>query len=168
MAKFLSWISGRVAEVQPVTTSAGAGDATKMVQLDANGLLDQSLMPSGLTPDQQTALANGTITAKDLVYMEAAGTITRATAAAGTPQQCMGWAVASATTGNPVTMQLEGRITGLTGLTTGSRYYLSDVTPGGLLISPGPVGSGKLAQYIGTALSTTVLNFEPDDGVLLV
>lgn len=168
MAKFLSWISGRVAEVQPITTSAGAGDATKMIQTDANGLIDPSLMPSGIAPDQQTANANGTITAKDLVYMEAAGTIARATAAAGTPQQAMGWAQTSVTTGQPVTMQLEGRITGLAGLTTGSRYYLSDVTPGGLLIAPGPVGSGKLAQYIGTALSTTVLNFEPDDGVLLV
>lgn len=168
MAKFLAWVTGRVAEVQPVTTSAGAGDATKMAQLDANGKWDSSLMPSGITPDQKTANANGTITAKDLVYMEAAGTIARATAASGTPQQCMGWATTSVTTGNPVTMQLEGIVSGLTGLTAGSRYFLSDVTPGGLLISPGPVGSGKLAQYIGTALSTTELNFEPDDGVLLV
>lgn len=167
MAKFLSWISGRVQEQVPITTSAGAGDAAKMVQTNGSGVFDASLMPPGIAADQVTANANGTITAKDLVYMEAAGTIARATAAAGTPKQAMGWAQASATTGNPVTMQLEGMMTGLSGLTAGSRYFLSDVTPGGLLIDPGPVGSGKLAQYIGTALTTTSLNFEPDDGVLL-
>lgn len=167
MAKFLAWITGRLTEVQPITTSAGAGDASKMIQTDSNGLLDASLMPSGITADQITANANGTISAKDLVYMEAAGTIARASGAAA-GNQAMGWATSSVTTGQPVTMQLEGKISGLTGLTAGSRYYLSDVTPGGLLIAPGPSGSGKLAQYVGSALSTTVLNFEPDDAVLLV
>lgn len=166
MAKFLSWIGGRSTEVQPITTSAGAGDASKMIQTDANGLIDPSLMPTGIVADQVTANANGTITARDLVYLEAAGTIARASAAAA-GNQCIGWATSSVTTGQPVTMQLEGKITGLTGLTVGSRYYLSDVTPGGLLVSPGPSGAGKLGQFVGTALSATVLNFEPDDAVLL-
>lgn len=166
MAKFLSLLTGRVSEVQPVTTSAGAADATKMIQLDANGLLDASLMPSGIVADQDTANANGTISARDLVYKEAAGTIARASAAAA-GNQAMGWATSSVTTGQPVVMQLEGKITGLTGLTAGARYYLSDSTPGGLTATP-VTGSGKLSQYVGSALSTTVLNFEPDDAILLV
>lgn len=167
MAKFLAWVSGRTTEVQPVTTSAGVGDASKMIQLDANGLLDASLMPSGIVPDQITANANGSITARDLVYVEAAGTIARASAAAA-GNEAIGWATSSVTTGQPVTVQLEGKIVGLSGLTAGSRYFLSDVTPGGLLVSPGPTGAGKLAQYVGTAMSSTVLTFEPDTAVLLV
>lgn len=166
MAKFLAWISGRMTEVQPITTSAGAGDASKMIQTDGSGLIDPSLMPSGIVADQKTANANGSITAKDLVYIETAGTIARASAAAA-GNQAMGWATSSVTTGQPVTMQLEGRITGLSGLTAGARYFLSDVTPGGLMIAPGPTGSGKLAQYVGTALSTTELDFEKSDAVVL-
>lgn len=167
MAKYLerNVASGRVAEVQPVVTSAGAGDASKIPQLDANGLLDPSLMPSGIVADQFTANSNGTITSKDLVYLEAAGTIARASAAAA-GNAAMGWATSGVGTGVPVTMQLEGKITGMSGLTAGSRYYLSE-TPGAITATP-VAGSGKLHQYVGTALSTTVLNFEPDDSILLV
>lgn len=162
MAKFLSLLTGRVSEVQPIVTSAGAGDASKMIQLDSNGLLDASLMPSGITPDQKAGTSNGSITAKDLCYVETAGTIARATAAAGTPKECIGWALTSVATGQPITIQLEGKISGLSGLTPGARYYLSDVTPGGFIIAPGPSGAGKILQFIGTAVSATELNFEPD------
>lgn len=168
MAKFLSLLTGRVSEVQPITASAGAGDASKMIQTDSNGLIDPSLMPSGITPDQKAGTSNGTITAKDLCFVEAAGTIARATAAAGTPNQCIGYALTSVATGQPITIQLEGKLNGLSGLTPGSRYYLSDVTPGGLLIAPGPVGAGKISQFVGTALSATELNFEPDDAIALL
>lgn len=164
MAKFLSWISGRQTEVQPITTSAGAADASKMIQTDSNGTLDPSLMPSGITPDQKSGTSNGTITAKDLVYVETAGTIARASAAAA-GNQAMGWATTSVATGQPIIMQLEGKITGLSALTPGARYFLS-TTPGGI-VTPCPTGTGVLAQYVGTALSATELNFEPDDAVLL-
>lgn len=167
MAKFLSWVTGRVTEVQPVASSAGAGDAGKMIQLDSNGLLDSSLMPSGIGADQKSGTSNGTITIRDLCYVETAGTIARASAAAA-GNQCIGWATSSVATANPVIIQLEGKISGLSGLTPGARYFLSDVTPGGLLIAPGPTGAGKLAQYVGTAVSATELDFEPDDAILLV
>lgn len=168
MAKYFDWITGKATLVLPVTTSAGAGDATKMAQLDSNGKWDQSLMPAGLTPDQKTANANGAISARDLCYVEAAGTIARASAASG-GFESIGWATAAALSGAPVTIQMEGIIAGLSGLTPGSAYYLSDVTPGALMIAPGPTTSltGKLGQFIGTALSATELTFEPERAVVL-
>lgn len=160
--------SGKVTEVQPVTTSAGAGDATKLVQLDSNGLLDASVMPSGIVADQFAGTSNGTITANDLCYVETAGTIARASAAApATAPGQLGWARSSVATGQPITIMLEGRILGLSGLTPGARYYLSDSVPGGLTATP-VTGSGKVHQYVGSALSATVLNFEPDDPITLV
>lgn len=168
MAKFLALLTGRVSEVQPIVTSAGAGDASKMIQTDSNGLIDPSLMPSGITPDQKSGTSNGSITAKDLCFVETAGTIARATAAAGTPQPTIGYALTSVATGQPIVIQLEGKISGLTGLTPGARYFLSDVTPGGLLIAPGPTGAGKISQFVGTALSATELNFEPDQAIDLL
>jgi hypothetical protein len=48
----------------------------------------------------------------------------------------------------------------------GARYYLS-TTPGTITATP-VTGSGRVDQYVGTALAATELNFEPDDGVTLV
>lgn len=161
MAKYFDW-AGKWLQVIPISVSTGAPDASKMVQTDANGKWDQSLMPTGIAPDQKTANANGAISARDLIYMEAAGTWARATAAAGTPKEATAWATSSVLTGAALVGQDEGIIPGFSGLTPGAAYFLSDTTPGGILIDPGPVGSGKIAQYVGTALSATELNFEPD------
>lgn len=51
----------------------------------------------------------------------------------------------------------DGRIQGLTGLTVGSRYYLSTV-PGSITTTP-PTAAGNLQQSIGIAISTTDLRF---------
>lgn len=162
MTKFMDFISGKWTQVVPITTSAGVADASKMAQTGADGKFDLTLMSNGVAPDQKTANANGAISARDICYVETAGTIARATAAAGTPKEGTGWATASALTGAPVTIQDEGIIPGFTGLTPGAAYFLSDVTPGGILIDPGPTGAGKIAQFLGYAYSATELNFEPD------
>lgn len=161
MAKYFDW-AGKWLQVIPITVSTGAPDASKMAQTDSNGKWDLSLMPTGIAPDQKTANSNGAIATRDLCYVETAGTIARATAASGTPKEATGWATSSVSTGQPVTIQSEGIIPGFSGLTPGAAYFLSDVTPGGILIDPGPVGSGKIAQFIGYAESATEINFEPD------
>lgn len=167
--KYLAWLSGRRSEVTALQTSAGAGDADKIVATGPGGTLDPSLMPPGIVPDQFAGTSNGAITIRDLCSVDlTTGLISRASAAAG-GKQCDGWAQSSVATGQPITIQLEGKLTGLSGLTPGARYFLSDSTPGSYMIAPGPVTTtaGKLAQYIGTAMSATVLNFEPEDSTVL-
>lgn len=163
--KFISIVGSGQTEIAGLVTSAGVGSAGRIPALDANGLLDPSVMPSGLTPDQKSGTSNGTITAKDMCYVETAGTITRASAASGTPHEAIGYALTSVATGQPITIQLEGKISGLTGLTPGAQYFLSNTTPGGVTATP-PSATGELWQPIGNALSATEMNFEPDKGVL--
>lgn len=163
--KFISIVGSGQNEVAGLVTSVGVGSAGRIPALDANGLLDPSMMPSGITPDQKAGTSNGTITAKDMCFVEAAGTIARATAAAGTPKEAIGWALTSVATGQPITIQLEGKISGLAGLTPGSTYFLSNTTPGGITLTA-PSATGELWQPVGTAVSATELNFEPDKGVL--
>lgn len=161
--KYISIVGDHEQEVLPAVVSAGAPDANKIVALDSTGHLDASVLPSGITPDQKAGTSNGTITAKDICYIETAGTITRASAAAGTPHAGLGWALTSVATGQPIVIQLQGIIAGLSALTPGARYFLSNVTPGGIIIgSSAPAATGELWQYIGTALSATELQFEPD------
>lgn len=48
MAKYIQDTSGKLIEVQPITTSAGVGDANKIAQTDSTGRWDISLMPVGI------------------------------------------------------------------------------------------------------------------------
>lgn len=54
-------------------------------------------------------------------------------------------------------------ISGLSGLTPGSRYYLS--TTGGGITDTAPSGSGNLVQEVGVAVSATQLFFSPKTGI---
>lgn len=159
--------TGFMTEAQPITTSAGAGDASKLAQTDATGRWDQSLMPVGVVPDVYVSTASGALSAGDLVYETAGGLIARASAAAaGNP--AIGFVLAASAPAAAATMFFSGRDTAVSGLTVGSRYYLSDSTPGGLTLTP-VTGSTKLHQFVGVAITTTSLIFDrSQDAVVLV
>lgn len=57
------------------------------------------------------------------------------------------------------------KLTGLSSLTAGARYYLD--TTGGAITATAPSGSGNLVQEVGVALSTTELLFNPKPGITL-
>lgn len=157
--------SGKFTETQPVTTSAGSGDAGKLIQLDGSGKLDASAMPPGFGVSTYVANASGAISAGDAVYVNASSLIARASAAvSGNP--AIGFVLLGATNGTPATMYRSGDNTAVTGLTPGARYYLSDSTPGAITATP-VTGADKLSQYVGTALSATALAWNPDDATML-
>lgn len=159
--------SGQASEAQPITTSAGAGDANKIAQTDSAGRFDQSLMPVGVTPDVVVSTASGALSGGDLVYVTSGGLISRASAAVA-GNMAIGFVLVASLTGAAATAFFSGRNTAVTGLTVGARYYLSDTTPGAITSTP-VTGSGKLHQYVGTAVSATSLAFDRiSDAVLLV
>lgn len=167
MAKYLNIGStGLPTEVQAISTSAGAGDANKIVETDASGKLTLSLMPTGIGPDTVTANAAENLSAGNLVYIGAAGTVFKADANS-VDKAAIGFVLASVTSGQPALVYFEGTITGLTGLTAGTRYFLSDTTTGGVVPAGSiPTGAGDIVQLIGTALSATSLTFEPQTPIL--
>lgn len=75
-----------------------------------------------------------------------------------------GFALESGTIGEEVRVKYAGVNNVLSGLTPGSRYYLST---NGAVISTPPTGTGKVVQFIGKAVSATELVFTPNDGVIL-
>lgn len=165
MAKYIGLSSGQLAETVGLVTSAGAGDASKIPQTDSSGRLDLSLMPVGIGADTFTANASGALSAGDACYITSGSLIARASAAvAGNPT--IGFVLAASLTGATATIYFEGRNTAVTALTAGARYYLSDTTPGAVTATP-VAGTGKLSQYVGSAVTATSLNWEPDDAILL-
>jgi hypothetical protein len=152
--------SGQVQEAPPISVSVGAADAGLIPVLNASGYLDSSFLPPGIVPDTYNANASGSISVGDMVYVTSGGLIARASAAvAGNP--AMGYSLTAVTTGNPAVMYCDGRNTGVSGLTIGARYYLSAATPGAITATPvSAAGAGSLHQYVGTAISATVLDFD--------
>lgn len=76
-------------------------------------------------------------------------------------KECFGYCTAGASTGNPVTvLSAPGSvITGLSGLTTGARYYLGGT---GAVTSTVPTTTGNVIQYIGLATTVSTLLFLND------
>ena len=167
-SKLLQLISGRIQQVAAIVTSAGASDDGKIPALDANGRLDNSMMPVGIGADTKSVVASENLAAGDKVNLwDDAGTLkARKADAATSGKEADGFVLSAVTSGASATVYFEGTNTQLTGLTLGARYYLSASVPGGITATP-PSGSGNVVQYIGRAISATEISFEPSEGVIL-
>lgn len=166
MAKYLENNGGQIREVQPVTTSAGAGDAGKIVQLDNTGKFDITVMPSGIGVPTVALTTSETLAAGDLVNIwNNGGTANARKADASNGRRAHGYVLSGASSSTTATVYVQDNLTGLTGLTPGAAYYLSTT---GTISTTAPSTSGHISQEIGTAISTTVISFIPKQPITLV
>lgn len=165
MAKYLRiGTTGLPTEEATVLNSAGSGDAGKIPELDNTGRLTNSVMPVGIGADVKVANTGEALSAGNLVYISAAGTVFKADANA-VDKAAIGFVLASSASGASATVYFEGTITGLTGLTAGTRYFLSDTATGGTTTTI-PTNPGDIVQLVGTAISATELSFEPQPPIV--
>lgn len=166
MAKFLENNGGQIREVQPVTTSAGAADASKLAQLDATGKWDITLMPSGIGVPTVSLTASETLAAGDVVNVwNDSGTAKVRKADCSNGRRAHGYVLSGASSNTSATVYVQDNLTGLSGLTPGAAYYLSTT---GAISTTAPTTSGQISQEIGTAISTTVISFVPKQPITLV
>ncbi|MGI9161188.1 MAG: hypothetical protein ACR2K1_15685, partial [Saprospiraceae bacterium] len=92
------------------------------------------------------------------------GTVLKADANA-VAKAAVGYVTTSAASGASVTVFFEGTISGLTGLTPGATYFLSDTTTGGVALTI-PSNAGDIVQAVGIAVSATELTFEPQTPIV--
>lgn len=183
--RFLANIAGRVRMVAAILTSAGAGDAEKIVATNTDGLLDDTLlnaatsgnsivvktqpdgtldpaiMPTGIGADVKNMPASEALAAGDLVniWNDAGTAKARKADATAEGKEVHGFVKAAVASAATAAVYFEGRITGLTGLTPGARQYLSAATPGALTATA-PSAAGNVVQWVGDAVSATELDFE--------
>lgn len=164
---YLDIENGRITRQTAVAASAGAGDAGKLTRLDGTGRLDNSVMPTGIGADTAAIVASEALAAGDFVNLwNNAGTINARKADATTSgKEADGFVLAAVANAATATVYFEGTNTQRTGLTAGSRYYLA-TTAGGVTTMP-PSTTGNVVQYIGKASSTTAINFEATEGIIL-
>lgn len=167
MNKFISISSGVRALYSALTTSTGVPDANKIVSTGADGKLDSTLMPSGIGAATESMVAFESLAAGDFIniYLNT-GVRNARKADASNGRLAMGYVTSAVSASGTATVILQGTNTALTGLTVGSRYYLSGTTAGTASLTA-PSTSGQTIQYLGIAVSATSLNFENDDGILI-
>lgn len=106
-----------------------------------------------------TYTASGAIAQADVVYISAANSVSKAKADADTTARAIGvapLAIANAASGDICS---DGLISGFSGLTAGSRYFLSAATAG-LVTATAPSGAGNSVVQVGFAKSATEMQLQ--------
>lgn len=99
------------------------------------------------------------VAARDVVYISSADNVSPADGSAGATSYAIGFATAAAAPAASVTVRSEGIISGFSGLTVGSRYYLSASTAGAITPTV-PTGTGHTIVQVGYAKSATQVHIQ--------
>ena len=160
--------SGVLTEKSAIVSSAGAGDAGKILALDNSGRIDNSVLPVGLGSDTKSIVCSENLAAGDLVnvYNNTGTSTARKADASGSNagKIANGFVLAAFNSAELALVHFEGTITGLSGLTPGP-MFLSGSTAG-LATATAPTASGHCVQYIGVAISATEISFEPGTPII--
>jgi predicted small secreted protein len=165
--RFLKENAGVITEVVAVQVGGGAS-ADKIPSLDANGLLDASMMPVGIGADTASIVSSENIAAGDFVNIyDNGGTPTiRKAIADGTGKTADGFVLNGVTSPAAGLVYFEGKNTAKSGLTIGAKYFLSSTVAGGVTTTA-PNGAGQEVQSIGKAISATSLTTENMSGTIV-
>lgn len=149
------------------TTSAGAGDANKVVALDAAGRIDSSMMPVGIGADTASIVASEALAAGDLVNIYNNASVANIRKADGSTAGKEAHGFVLAA----VSASASGTVyfEGTNTQCTGltpGLQYLSGTTAG-KPSSTAASGTGKVVQIVGFAVSATAMNFQAEPPIVL-
>ncbi|HEY0658322.1 MAG TPA: hypothetical protein VGD05_07605 [Pyrinomonadaceae bacterium] len=163
--KYIYNNAGTLTEKEAKTTSAGAGDAGKVVALDAAGKLDTSFMPTGIAADTASITASEALSAGDYVNIwNSTGAKARKADATTAGKEAHGFVLAAVSNGASATVYFEGTNSSVTGQTPGV-VFLSTTPGAGTTTAPS--ASGNVVQRIGFASSATAVNFQSQEPIVL-
>ncbi len=165
--QYTTIVNGRIQRATPTVVSAGAGNEGDIVALGTDGRLDLTVMPVNILPDVKSIVSSENLTAGNLVNVWNDGGTVKVRKADSTTsgKEAIGFLLTGVNAPVAATVYFEGINTALSGLTSGSRYYLS--TTAGTITDTPPNAAGNVLQYVGLAISTTELSFEASDGIIL-
>lgn len=160
--KYLKQVNGTLTEVAANQTSAGAGDGGKLVALTDAGRLDNSVMPVGIGAETDSVTTSEALAAGDFVNVWAsAGAKARKADASVAGKEATHFVLTSFASGAVATLyRISQTNTALTGMTPGTKQYLSPTTAGQRTETV-PSGAGQVIQLLGVAISATELVFQP-------
>jgi hypothetical protein len=152
-----------------IASSSGSGDASKIIQTDSTGRIDPSLMPVGIGADTQTVTASEALSAGDFVNVyDLTGSVRVRKADSSNSRRATGFVLSAVSNGANALVYRSGSNTALSGLTTGSAYFLSTTGSASTSTPSTSTGSGNTIQELGTAVNTTTIEFQPSVPIYVV
>ena len=150
--------AGTLTETIAITSSAGVADAEKIVATGTNGLLDITLMPTGISPPVLTVLASENLAAGDFVniYNNGGTANVRKADATTSGKEAHGFVLSAVLAAANATVYFGDSNTAVTGRTAGVQYLS---TTAGSTTTTAPSGSGNVIQRVGVASSATEIGF---------
>lgn len=146
-------------------SSAGSGDAGKLVALDSSGKIDTTMMPVGVGADTASITASEALSAGDYVNVyNNSGTPNCRKADASNGREAHGFVLSSVSSSASATVYFAGRNTGVTSRTPGAHQYLSTSGAGS---ETADTTSGHISQKIGEAVTSTSVEFRPRQPITL-
>lgn len=163
---YLTVLNGIKTLVAALQTSAGAGDAGKLVALDSTGKISDTMMPVGIGAETSVITATEALGAGDFVNIYgSAGAKCRKADATTAGKEAHGFVLAAVESAGPATVYGISQMNNqLSGLAPGEMYWLS-TTAGQSVATTPPSASGNIVQRLGKAVSATEIIFSPDDPV---
>ena len=164
--KYIKNNAGVLTEIAALQTSAGAGDAGKIVALDTAGRLDNSFMPVGIGADTASIVASEALSAGDYVnvYDDTGTAKVRKADATTAGKEAHGFVLSAVSSATSATVYFEGTNTAITGQTAGVVYL---ATTAGVGSTTPPSAAGNVVQRIGFAVSATAMNFTSNQPIVL-
>ena len=164
--KYIKNNAGVLTEIAALQTSAGAGDAGKIVALDTAGRLDNSFMPVGIGADTVSIVASEELSAGDYVnvYDDTGTAKVRKADATTAGKEAHGFVLSAVSSAASATVYFEGTNTAITGQTAGVVYL---ATTAGVGSTTPPSAAGNVVQRIGFAVSATAMNFTSNQPIVL-
>lgn len=163
--KFLNVLSGVITQAQANDSSAGVGDAGKLVALDTSGKIAVNMMPTGIGAELLNLPTSENLSANDLVNIFSdTGTIKARKADCSNSRTAHGFVKVAVTAPAVVDVYFEGDSTGLSAKTAGAKQFLST---GGAMTETAPSTSAYLVQTVGYATGTTTARIQVSDPIVL-
>lgn len=127
--------------------------------------ISEPILLEDLTMLTQQVVAGEALTAGNLINIYSSASVPKARKANNTNgREAVGYVLEDVAQNDMATVYLNGKITGLSGLTIGATQYLGT---SGAATATAPTASGSTLQEIGTALSATEIIFVPLTPILI-
>ena len=166
--RFLTVVSGTTTLTEAPSSSAGAGDANKLIATNSSGLLDTTFLPPGVELQTVTVPTSGNLNTGDFVNIfDDSGTVKARKADASNNRPAIGYVLEGVTAPNNATVYLSGRNTAVTGAIVGPVFLSATVAGGFSSTAPATPGANVILQRLGNAISPTSIVFENDPPIAL-
>lgn len=160
--------SGKRVRKTALISSSGVPDASKIVQTNAQGVLDSTLLPPGIGDDTKDIEAGEALNAGDFINIyDDGGTVkVRKADATAAGKEAHGFVLQTYALAATAKVYFEGCNDQLSGLTPGEDHFLSK-TAGEATDDISTYVSGNVYQRLGQAVSANAIAFESGDCILL-